>query len=230
MTSAAPVPEGAGTPVHDERWLSLTRRAKRLSWLTLAWLGVEGAIAILAGIQASSIALIGFGIDSAIEAIASIIIVWRFTGTRTLSATSEGRAQKLVAISFFLLAPYIAIEAIRALADSDHPDTSYLGIALSLGAIATMLPLGLVKRRLGEDLGSRATSGEGTQNLLCAYLAAAVLVGLLANTWFGAWWLDPASPSQSPSSPSTRAAKPGRVNPTSFDEVDLFLGGDTALA
>ena len=177
--------------VHDERWLALARRARQLSWLTLAWLGLEGALGVLAGVLAGSIALIGFGIDSAIEAIASIIVVWRFTGRRTLSETAEGRAQKLVAISFFLLAPYIAVEAVRALINTDHPSTSYLGIALSIGSIVTMIPLGLIKRRLGERLGSRATAGEGTQNLLCAYLAIAVLAGLLANTLFAAWWLDP---------------------------------------
>jgi divalent metal cation (Fe/Co/Zn/Cd) transporter len=182
---------GPASAAHDQEWLKLARRARQLSWLTLGWLGLEGAVAVLAGLLASSIALIGFGIDSAIEAVASIIIVWRFSGTRTLSATSEGRAQRLVAISFFLLAPYIAVEAIRALVNNEHPDTSYLGMALSVGSIVTMIPLGLVKRRLGEKLGSRATAGEGTQNLLCAYLAAAVLVGLLANTLFGAWWLDP---------------------------------------
>lgn len=135
--------------------------------------------------------LIGFGIDSGIEAIASIVIVWRFTGKRTLSETAERRAQKLVAVSFFLLAPYVAVEAVRNLVGGEHPSTSYVGIALSVGAIITMIPLGLAKKRLGDALGSRATSGEGTQNLLCAYLALAVLVGLLANTLFGFWWLDP---------------------------------------
>ena len=176
---------------NDERWLALARRARQLSWLTLAWLGLEGALGVLAGVLAGSIALIGFGIDSAIEAIASIIVVWRFTGRRTLSETAEARAQKLVAVSFFLLAPYIAVEAVTALVNSDHASTSYLGIGLSVGSIVTMIPLGLIKRRLGERLGSRATAGEGTQNLLCAYLAIGVLVGLLANTLFGAWWLDP---------------------------------------
>jgi divalent metal cation (Fe/Co/Zn/Cd) transporter len=151
---------------HDARWLALTRRAKLLSWLTLGWLGIEGAVGIVFGIVAGSIALIGFGIDSGIEAIASIVIVWRFTGKRTLSETAERRAQKLVAVSFFLLAPYVAVEAVRNLVGGAHPSTSYVGIALSVGAIITMIPLGLAKKRLGDALGSRATSGEGTQNLL----------------------------------------------------------------
>lgn len=170
----------------------LIRRAKQLSWLTLALLGIEGSVAVMAGLLAGSIALVGFGIDSAIEAVASIIIIWRFTGTRAMSETSERRAQKLVAISFFLLAPYIAVEAIRSLVAGDHPSTSYLGIVLTLGSLTFMPALGIAKKRIGAKLGSSATAGEGTQNLLCAYLAVGVLVGLLANTFFGLWWLDPA--------------------------------------
>lgn len=182
----SPAAAGAG----DERE-RLIRRAKQLSWLTLGLLGIEGSVAVIAGILAGSIALVGFGIDSAIEAVASIIIIWRFTGSRTLSETSERRAQQLVAVSFFLLAPYVAIEAVRSLIAGDHPSTSYLGIGLTLGSLTFMPALGLAKKRIGARLGSAATAGEGTQNLLCAYLAVGVLVGLLANTLFGLWWLDP---------------------------------------
>jgi divalent metal cation (Fe/Co/Zn/Cd) transporter len=156
-------------------------------------MGVEGAIAIIAGILAGSIALIGFGIDSAIEGFASLVIVWRFTGSRILSESSEQRAQKLVAVQFFLLAPYVAAEAIRSLVSGDRPDASWLGIALVSSSVVGMPYLGLAKRRLAEKLGSVATRGEGTQNLLCAYLAAAVLIGLLGNALFDLWWLDPAA-------------------------------------
>jgi divalent metal cation (Fe/Co/Zn/Cd) transporter len=159
--------------------------------LTLAILGVEGSVATIAGVLAGSIALIGFGIDSGIEALASIIIVWRFTGARMLSEEAEGRAQKLVAVSFFILAPYIAIEATRALIGGNEAETSWLGIGITAASLVTMPPLGIAKKRLGARLGSAATASEGTQNLLCAYLAAAVLVGLLGNTLFGRWWLDP---------------------------------------
>ena len=100
-------------PVREE-WLRLARLARTLSWITLAWMGVEGGVAIGAALLAGSVALLGFGLDSGIEAIASIVVVWRFTGTRLASATAERRAQRLVAISFFLLAPYIAVEAIHA--------------------------------------------------------------------------------------------------------------------
>jgi divalent metal cation (Fe/Co/Zn/Cd) transporter len=171
-------------------WLRVARTARMLSWLTLGWLGVEAGVAIGAAVLAGSVALLGFGLDSGVEALASIIVIWRFTGTRLVSATSERRAQRLVAVSFYLLAPYIAVEATRALATGDRAETSIAGIVLTAGTAILEPILGLAKRRIGARLSSAATAGEGTQNLLCAYLAGAVLAGLLANTLFGAWWLD----------------------------------------
>ena len=151
---------------------------------------MRGGVAIGAAVVAGSVALLGFGLDSGIEAIASIIVIWRLTGTRLASATSERRAQQLVAVSFFLLAPYIAIEAIRALAAGDHAETSVVGLVLTAGTAVFEPALGVAKRRIGARLGSSATAGAGTQNLLCAYLAMAVFIGLAANTLLGAWWLD----------------------------------------
>jgi divalent metal cation (Fe/Co/Zn/Cd) transporter len=171
-------------------WLRLARLARTLSWATLAWMGIEGGVAIGAAVAAGSVALLGFGLDSGIEALASIIVIWRFTGTRLASATAERRAQQLVAVSFFLLAPYIAVEAVRALAGGDRAGTSIAGLVLTAGTAVLEPALGVVKRRIGARLGSAATAGEGTQNLLCAYLAIAVFAGLAANTLFGAWWLD----------------------------------------
>lgn len=173
------------------QWLSAARRAKALSWLSLAWMSAEGAIAITAGITAGSIALIGFGIDSAIEGFASVIIVWRFTGHRLHSNAAEERAQKLVAVQFFLLAPYVSVEAVRHLITGAEVQTSWLGMALTASSLIGMPFLGLAKQRLAETLNSSATHGEGTQNLLCAYLAGAVFLGLLGNTLLGWWWLDP---------------------------------------
>ena len=171
-------------------WLRLARLARLLSWLTLAWMGIEGGVAIAAAVIAGSVALLGFGLDSGIEAMASVIVIWRFTGTRLSSATSERRAQQLVAVSFFLLAPYIAAEAIRALAAGERAETSIIGLVLTAGTAVFEPALGIAKRRIGARLGSSATAGEGTQNLLCAYLAMAVFAGLTANTLWGVWWLD----------------------------------------
>ena len=152
---------------------------------------VEGAVAIIAGLVAGSAALIGFGLDSVIEGFASVVIIWRFTGARKLSEAVERRAQKLVAVQFFVLAPYVGFESVRTLAGGDHPDVSWVGIALAAGSAAVMPYLGVAKQRLADALGSPATKGEGRQNMLCAYLAGALLVGLLGNALLGAWWLDP---------------------------------------
>jgi divalent metal cation (Fe/Co/Zn/Cd) transporter len=184
---------GTASPTFaSAQWLRLATLARRLAWISLAWLCVEGTVAVGAGIVAGSIALVGFGLDSAIEGLASFIVVWRFSGSRVLSATSERRAQQLVAVSFFLLAPYVAVEALLALAVEHRAETSWLGVALSAASLAICPGLGVAKRRIGARLGSAATRGEGKQNLLCAGLAVGVLAGLLGNTLFGLWWLDPA--------------------------------------
>src|SRR4051812_39966698 len=151
---------------------------------------IEGAVAIAAGIVAGSIALVGFGLDSAVEGFASAIIIWRFTGSRVFSQRAEERAQKLVAVQFFILAPYVAVESVRALAGGERPDETLVGIALAAGSVVLMPMLGVAKQRLADQLGSAATKGEGRQNMLCAYLAGALLVGLLGNALVGAWWLD----------------------------------------
>ena len=169
----------------------LVRRAKALSWLSLAWMTVEGAVAITAALAAGSVALLGFGLDSVIEALASVIVIWRFTGDRRLSDHAEVRAQRLVAISFFLLAPYVAQDAIRTLIAGDHPSISWVGIALSISSLILMPLLGRAKQSIGSQLGSGATAGEGAQNLLCAYLVAGVLAGLILNAALGLWWADP---------------------------------------
>lgn len=130
-------------------------------------------------------------LDSAIEGFASVVIVWRFTGWRTLSHRAEERAQKLVAVQFYILAPYVAYESARTLIEGHHPETSVVGIALAASSLIVMPWLGRAKQRIGARIGSSATASEGKQNLLCAYLAGAVLIGLLGNALFGAWWLDP---------------------------------------
>jgi divalent metal cation (Fe/Co/Zn/Cd) transporter len=187
--AASPLP---APPISRDRYEQVARRVRLLSWLSLGWMTLEGAVAIGAGIVASSIALVGFGLDSGVEGIASLIIIWRFTGHRVFSDAAEDRAQKLVAIQFFLLAPYVAFESVKALAGGEHPEVSWVGIGLAVGSVIFMPMLGVAKERLADQLGSAATKGEGRQNMLCAYLAGALLVGLLGNAMLDAWWLDPA--------------------------------------
>jgi divalent metal cation (Fe/Co/Zn/Cd) transporter len=194
--SEAALPSLSRAPVtaRDEpsaEWLAAAKRARLLSWLSLVWMGAEGIIAITAGIVAGSIALIGFGIDSAIEGVASLVIVWRFTGHRLLSHAAEERAQKLVAVQFFLLAPFVTFEAVRHLITAHEAETSVLGMVLTATSLIGMPFLGIAKQRLANTLGSSATHGEGAQNLLCAYLAGAVFLGLAGNALLGWWWLDP---------------------------------------
>jgi divalent metal cation (Fe/Co/Zn/Cd) transporter len=177
--------------VSRQRYEQLAGRARLLSWLSLGWMTIEGAVAITAGIVASSVALVGFGLDSAIEGFASVIIIWRFTGQRVFSDQAEEQAQKLVAVQFFLLAPYVAIESVRVLIEGEHPSVSLVGIVLAVGSVVFMPMLAIAKERLAVQLGSSATKGEGRQNMLCAYLAGALFVGLVGNALFGAWWIDP---------------------------------------
>jgi divalent metal cation (Fe/Co/Zn/Cd) transporter len=169
----------------------LVRRARFLAWLGLGWHGVEAAVAITAGIVAGSIALVGFGADSLIEAVAGVVLLWRFADTRASSETAERRAQRLIGVSFYVLAAYITVEAVRTLAGGHHPDVSLVGIGLAAVTLVTMPPLAIAKARVGDRLGSSATKSEGRQNMVCAYLSAALLVGLGANAIAGWWWADP---------------------------------------
>jgi divalent metal cation (Fe/Co/Zn/Cd) transporter len=171
----------------------LVRRARLLAWGGIAWHFVEFAIAVAAGIAASSIALIGFGFDSLIESFAGFVVLWRFTDERSHSEKAERRAQQAIAVSFFILAAYVGVEAVRTLVAAHEPEASWVGIGLAAVTATTMPLLAHAKRRVGEKLGSAATVSEGVQNMVCAYLSVALLLGLLANALFGAWWADPAA-------------------------------------
>ena len=171
----------------------LERRARLLAWGGSAYHLGEFAVALGAGITAGSIALIGFGADSLIEVFSGGAIAWLFSGHRAGSERAERQAQRLIAVSFFVLAAYVSVESVRTLLGSDHPHRSWIGISLALFTAPTMPLLARAKRRVGEQLGSVATAQEGQQNLLCAYLSVALLVGLAANALFGWWWADPAA-------------------------------------
>jgi len=183
-----PVPAAGPAPAERAR---LERRTRLLAWAGIGWHIVEFAIALAAGVAAGSIALIGFGADSLIEALAGAVVLWLFTGKRRGSSTAERRAQQLIAASFFLLAAYVGVEALRTLVNADHPAASWVGIGLAAVTAPTMPLLAHAKRRLGNQLHSAATVKEAAQTQLCAYLSIALLVGLTANALAGWWWADP---------------------------------------
>jgi divalent metal cation (Fe/Co/Zn/Cd) transporter len=175
----------------DTAWLAAARQARLLSWLSLAWMSAEGVVGLVAGVEEASIALIGWALGSVIEGLASIIVIWRFTGARTRSETAESPARRTVALSFFLLAPYIGAEAVRDLLGHHAASPGVLGMAITASSVVFMPALGMAKRRLGTRLYSGATAAEGLQNLLCAAQGAAVLLGLAATAAWGWHWLDP---------------------------------------
>jgi divalent metal cation (Fe/Co/Zn/Cd) transporter len=180
-------------PLRPDERMRLVRRAKLLAWGGNGWHFIESVIALGAGIAAGSIALIGFGFDSLVEALAAFIIVWRFGARRAESASAERRAQQLVAGSYFLLAAYVGVESVRTLLGSGHPAVSWIGIGLAAFTAPTMPLLARAKTRVGDHLSSSATVSEATQNMICAYLSVALLVGLGLNALFGWWWADPAA-------------------------------------
>jgi divalent metal cation (Fe/Co/Zn/Cd) transporter len=178
--------------VREAGWLRAAALAKALAWMSLVWMCAEGALGLWQGFVAGSIALVGWALGSVVEGLASVIVVWRFTGTRTLSQTAERRAQKAVAVSFWLLAPYIAVESVRDLIGGHRAGTTVVGMVLAASSLLLMPALGYAKQRLGARLGSAATVGEGVQNYLCAAQAGAVLTGLgVTAAWPGGWWVDP---------------------------------------
>jgi divalent metal cation (Fe/Co/Zn/Cd) transporter len=154
-------------------------------------MSLEGALGLVAGVRAGSVGLVGWALSSVVEGLAGVLVIWRLTGARTHSADAERTAQKGVAISFWLLAPYVAVQSVIDLGDAHRPSATVLGMVLTLSSVILMPALGTTKRRLGARLGSGATAGEGRQNLLCAYLAGGVLAGLVANAALGWWWIDP---------------------------------------
>ncbi|MEB4211591.1 cation transporter [Mycobacterium sp. 94-17] len=193
MTTPVAVQHGcASVAAHDIGWRRGAGRARRLAWISLAVVLVEGLVGLWQGLSVSSVALTGWALGGASEALASAMVVWRFSGARAFSPTAERRAQRGVAVSFWLIAPYIAAESIRELAGGRHAETSLIGIGLTALALVLMPVLGRANHRLGSRLGSGATEAEGIQNYMCAAQAAAVLIGLaMTALWSGAWWIDP---------------------------------------
>ena len=177
----------------DARWQRSAQWAWRLAWVSMVAMLSEGVVGLWQGLEVGSIALTGWALGSLPEALASAMVAWRFSGSRTSSHSAERRAQRGVAMSFWLTAPYIAAESVHHLLDKQHAETSVIGIVLTAVSLVLMPTLGHAKHVLAQRLGSAATEGEGTQNYLCGAQAAAVLVGLAVSAfrpdW---WWFDPA--------------------------------------
>jgi divalent metal cation (Fe/Co/Zn/Cd) transporter len=166
----------------------LRRRARILAGATIGWNVVEAVVAISAGIAAGSVALVGFGIDSTIEVSASVSVLWLLAGSH--DERRERLTSRAIAVSFAALAVYVAVEAVISLAGHDRPHHSTVGIVLAALSLVVMPGLAIAKRRTGRAMGSGSVVADGTQTLLCSYLSAALLLGLVLNTALGWWWAD----------------------------------------
>jgi divalent metal cation (Fe/Co/Zn/Cd) transporter len=170
----------------------LARRIRLLVAATIAYNSVEAVVAITAGALASSSALVGFGLDSVVEVSSAAAVAWQFsTPDHTVREAREARALRIIAVSFFALAAYVGVDAVRALADGHDADSSVPGIALAALSLAVMPFLSAAQRRAGRDLGSASAVADSRQTLLCTYLSAILLAGLLANAALGWSWADP---------------------------------------
>ena len=181
---ASTTPTTRDQAVTRQRWLTAT---------TIGWNVVEGVVAIAAGIAAGSVSLIGFGLDSSIEVSAAVILAWRRAQERRTGCKQgvDERAQRLIAVSFAVLAVYVGVESVRDLVTVHRPAESPVGIVIAALSLVVMPVLARAKRRLAPVIGSRAVEAEATQTVLCALMSGGLLLGLGANAALGWWWADP---------------------------------------
>ena len=168
--------------------VNLTQRGVRLAQLSVGWNAVEAGVAISAGLAAGSVALTGFGLDSIVEVLAAVVVLWQLKG---IAEEREQLALRLIGASFFALAAYVTATSIRDLVTGAEPDASTVGIVLTAVSLVVMPTLAWAKRRTAAAMGSRTLMAESTQTTLCTYLSAATLTGLAANAEFGWAWADP---------------------------------------
>ncbi|WP_159570275.1 cation diffusion facilitator family transporter [Curtobacterium sp. 18060] len=180
---------GLMAPVVPDRRRVLQRRIRWIVAATITYNVIEAVIAIAAGSVASSTALIGFGLDSVVEVLSAAAVAWQFAGPDP--EARERVALKVIAVSFFALALYVSVDAVLTLTGVREPEHSTVGIVLAAVSLAVMPFLSLLERRTGKELGSASAIADSKQTLVCSYLSAAVLVGLLLNTLFGWSWADP---------------------------------------
>lgn len=176
-------------PLSSQERARLGRRAQLLAGASVTYNVVEAVVAVSAGVVAGSVALVGFGLDSVVEVSSGLIILWQFR--HGMPQSRERRALRLIALSFFALAAYVSVESVRALLGGAEPDASTVGIGLALASLAVMPVLSWAQRRTGRQLGSNAVVADGTQTLLCTYLSAVLLLGLVLNATLGWSWADP---------------------------------------
>lgn len=175
----------------DERRAVLRRRIRLLTATTITYNVIEAVIALAAGTIAGSVALIGFGLDSVIEVSSAAAVAWQFAGRDP--EKRERTALRVISWSFFALAAYVTIEAVRALLGAGEAERSVVGLVLVATSVVVMPFLSLAQRRAGQELGSASAVADSKQTLLCTYLSVAVLVGLALNAGLGWWWADPAA-------------------------------------
>jgi cation diffusion facilitator family transporter len=181
------------TPARREQ---LHRRGLLLEWFTVAWNVVEAFVAIGVGVVVGSVALVGFGVDSGIEVISAVALLWRLRKAGPhASAEEQGAAERkalyLVAATFFLLAAYITYEAVSALLSREGPENSTVGLVLSVVSLLVMPTLAYGKQHTGREMGSDALQADAVETWVCSYLSLALLVGVGLNAAFGWWWADP---------------------------------------
>jgi divalent metal cation (Fe/Co/Zn/Cd) transporter len=171
--------------VDRARW---RRIALALAWATIAWNSLEAIVAIASGAEAGSIALVGFGLNSIVEVGSAVVVVWQFSGA---DVEREQRALKLIAGSFFVFAAYVAAQAGWDLIARSEPSESVPGIVLAALSLMVMPGLAIAKRRVGRRMSSRTVVADSGQTMLCSYLSAILLIGLVANATVDWWWADP---------------------------------------
>lgn len=170
---------------------SFRRRAVRLEYFTILWNTVEALVSLIAGVLAGSIALVGFGLDSIIETISGVTLLWRLRQRGDEEEHAESRALRIVGLTFFALAAYVGYESVRDLWFRHKPEESLPGIILAAVSLVVMPLLGRAKRRVARQIGSRALAADAMETYLCSLLSATLLAGLLLNATLGWWWADP---------------------------------------
>jgi divalent metal cation (Fe/Co/Zn/Cd) transporter len=176
--------EGSG------RMAQLRRRGFWLEYASMAWMVVEACVGITAGVIASSIALVGFGLDSVIELFSAAIVIWQLRGG---GEEREARAVRLIGVTFFALAAYLVAESVHDLVSQARPERSVAGLAVTVAALLVMPGLAIAKHRTGQSLGNRTLVADSAETAFCAFTSAAALLGLGLNARLGWWWADPAA-------------------------------------